>query len=1331
MHFCNPLNSKTLRKISLLVLVSFITSIIGPELAFARAFSIEDTLRPGTTRKTKQTVKGFLNRVDEEENQDQNQRNASNIRLTELPKTTTFPLPFSPSEQLLSLAARFSEGPQKITLSTEHFTISADRANDATTKYLKSAARGSLPRPLAVPTVLGQLFPSSSIKSESHLGRTYDGFIADCQAFQGELIPAFKQFEKEGKWIWLDGGGIGFAQNQLVNSRLCPNMIPVLVDPIDWKEADFADKHDDIVMQAGMHGIRNPWSKDNLHYVQGLLSPNFRITASEETPLRFISLIAVLGFNKDPLGTLVNLYNQLSPGGYIVANLPIPKDYRQNQELVELYELWQKAFTALKKQGIGKLAVTDWSQKEFSYQGKDPAPVLMLGMVLKKAKENPILIDMNLTAREPKFITQVGERKMQLRLTLYDGDLDEPFAFRPAARFSEGSEPWEVSLGEIEPGKKILRQTGEDTGIVHFDLTVQYKPDEHFPFKAILKTAYGDGSSEERAPCGGNTIIEALEGVFYIHRTNFVGGASKSLASRVARQIQEIRKTQKQSRFSESTWTTDLKYLKEIYEEDTALQQRIRDKYIRVSADKLLKRIKALGIKKVPTAPAGKFRLTAPRDNIRAFDAEFKGRFMFVKYGQREFIAEIIELSAAGQGLDATNTQAPFLKVQVVSKTRQDADAVYLPMTKRKLENCFLINPPYLANEAILVFGGFGDTRAIERHLAEQGFDVEVTGHVDQVWRKFDSATRDGKRITTIITPRSTHAGNVAFDEAEKKARERGYEIRSIFINPGDRAKDQLWHIEQALSASHFAEARLSAEGQRIRQRLLTLAPDEKTSHLNKLRSDNQRLVVERRLLAEGTPESMGNLGRTLDGITSERVRRIEQAAIRWLTAFLNASGPNSIYNLWPELTDQEAGRIHMMVERMERKGLSVRDMTDFRSVTREDVLTCYRFGEGTTLKKLEKLLKDRGIVIGSDNRSLDALVEKVEDGYQLRVRRMINALGIETLEDLEEVSERDILRAHGAKRETLNALKSALAEMNIEIGSKLHSLRQERDSKAHFAEAPGISVAVKDVGLIQMHADGKRFTVLKPAHSLATSGVEAGDTYILSWEGNRITPGGPERLMPLRWLHVLREKRGGLIPGDPTRNIPVACPRGEAIKEATGAPVHFAETKGVLIVEDYRGVTGLMEIIVTGADAGITIHKAEDAKTAIELLESGEVALVISDCVLKGHGNGIDVVRHATKREIPSLVVGGIANANERQEFLEAGASQVFKKPGFDIMELKIAILDGLSMGDKSIGLRINTIERELQTVETSLLIRQGKLQPIVQKWIGGIQKAELGNVN
>jgi len=141
------------------------------------------------------------------------------------------------------------------------------------------------------------------------------------------------------------------------------------------------------------------------------------------------------------------------------------------------------------------------------------------------------------------------------------------------------------------------------------------------------------------------------------------------------------------------------------------------------------------------------------------------------------------------------------------------------------------------------------------------------------------------------------------------------------------------------------------------------------------------------------------------------------------------------------------------------------------------------------------------------------------------------------------------------------------------------------------------------------------------------------------------------------------------------------ACTEPGAGRASAGAqgdtPPAAAAGQRVLIVEDEPELREVLGQVLRGS--GYSVHTAEGAEQGIELLDSQQFDLVISDLLMPG-GGGKTVLRHAGKLAgpVPVLIVTGRLEAGEVEEAEALGAAGVLHKPlsGREILAAAAGIL-------------------------------------------------------
>jgi 2-keto-3-deoxy-6-phosphogluconate aldolase len=220
-------------------------------------------------------------------------------------------------------------------------------------------------------------------------GETYDAIVLD--QFPTELVPELQGglsalldlLNAAGPFSWLDGaGGLGAALRE--GRNLYPNLSPVLIDAVQWRPDQFTDPiRRQLEAQAADRGI-DLWAPGQGTFLEAHLN-HVDLSPLQGPPAKLFTMMNALGYNKNPLGLLANIYNQLPEGALMLANLYIPTDHAMAEKLVRFYE---RLFERLKSQRIADLRVTDFRKMngiDLNHQLETgPFSESGLGIVLRK-----------------------------------------------------------------------------------------------------------------------------------------------------------------------------------------------------------------------------------------------------------------------------------------------------------------------------------------------------------------------------------------------------------------------------------------------------------------------------------------------------------------------------------------------------------------------------------------------------------------------------------------------------------------------------------------------------------------------------------------------------------------------------------------------------------------------------------------------------------------------------------------------------------------------------------------------------------------------------------
>lgn len=131
-----------------------------------------------------------------------------------------------------------------------------------------------------------------------------------------------------------------------------------------------------------------------------------------------------------------------------------------------------------------------------------------------------------------------------------------------------------------------------------------------------------------------------------------------------------------------------------------------------------------------------------------------------------------------------------------------------------------------------------------------------------------------------------------------------------------------------------------------------------------------------------------------------------------------------------------------------------------------------------------------------------------------------------------------------------------------------------------------------------------------------------------------------------------------------------------------------------ILIVEDDTTIARFIELELQ--HSGFKVLRAGEGPTAIELLESNDIDLVILDLMLPGI-DGIDVARHIRKKDtsVPIIMLTARSETRDVVAGFEAGADDYLRKP-FEVPELLSrvrALLKRSSASEPQTGLEASGI--------------------------------------
>ncbi len=100
-----------------------------------------------------------------------------------------------------------------------------------------------------------------------------------------------------------------------------------------------------------------------------------------------------------------------------------------------------------------------------------------------------------------------------------------------------------------------------------------------------------------------------------------------------------------------------------------------------------------------------------------------------------------------------------------------------------------------------------------------------------------------------------------------------------------------------------------------------------------------------------------------------------------------------------------------------------------------------------------------------------------------------------------------------------------------------------------------------------------------------------------------------------------------------------------------------------ILVVDDDEQVRRLLQRVIE--TAGYTPVEAERGRDAIEILEDGEIDLMLLDINLRV-GSGIEVLRILRRRqiEVPTIIISGYVSMGVTEQLMELGVDNIMAKP-------------------------------------------------------------------
>ena len=113
----------------------------------------------------------------------------------------------------------------------------------------------------------------------------------------------------------------------------------------------------------------------------------------------------------------------------------------------------------------------------------------------------------------------------------------------------------------------------------------------------------------------------------------------------------------------------------------------------------------------------------------------------------------------------------------------------------------------------------------------------------------------------------------------------------------------------------------------------------------------------------------------------------------------------------------------------------------------------------------------------------------------------------------------------------------------------------------------------------------------------------------------------------------------------------------GPAESESTKIP------RSILIVDDDEQVRRSLQQVIELA--GYNSFQAERGRDAIEILEEGEIDLLLLDLKLRVE-SGIEVLRILRRRqiEVPTIIISGYVSTGVTEQLMDLGVDKIMAKP-------------------------------------------------------------------
>lgn len=287
-------------------------------------------------------------------------------------------------------------------------------------------------------------------------GQSYDAIVFDQFNLQGLLSDLLRDLNGKGSFTLADiATGPGVAPREA--AAKFSNLQPLLVDANLWTEEQYDPATLDALAQRAQEvGVKNFFSDEVPIHIGDAATVDLNPLIAPSAPLKVITMINALGYNRDPLAIVVNLFNQLEPGGVLLTNLYIPmrkgvrdesgkitreEAYPEGDRLAEFYGRMELHLKAL---GVeADFRIRDFSKMqpgERNSQGEEgPFKEYAVGILLTKKEGQRLKLLQSPRDVEDVTIVNFHVREVTYQVAAYGEDPVQVIGLQPATGLEETS----------------------------------------------------------------------------------------------------------------------------------------------------------------------------------------------------------------------------------------------------------------------------------------------------------------------------------------------------------------------------------------------------------------------------------------------------------------------------------------------------------------------------------------------------------------------------------------------------------------------------------------------------------------------------------------------------------------------------------------------------------------------------------------------------------------------------------------------------------------------------------------------------------------------------